>query len=144
MISLEKSIFINRSQQEVFDFVMDLNNDPRWQSSIESVKQTSGETTGAGTTWLYTTKFFGREVETEIEITSYDSPNQARVKVVSGPVPFENTYIFESKDNGTQLSMSAQAEVGNFYKLAEGLVKKQIDKQMDSDAKTLKNLLEAG
>jgi len=129
MIKFEKSIFINRPQQEVFDYVTDLGNDPKWQSAIESVERTSEGPIGAGSTWRYMTKFLGRKVETEIETTSYDPPNQASVKAISGPMPFENTYKFESKDNGTQLSINGQAEIVGFCKLAEGLVGKQLEKQ---------------
>jgi carbon monoxide dehydrogenase subunit G len=143
MVTFEKSVFINRPQQEVFDFVMDLNNDAKWQSSIEAVEQISAETNGVGSTWRYKVKFLGREIEADTEVTSFDPPNQASVKS-SGMVPFENTYTFETMDNGTQLTFNGQAEVGGFFKLAEGMIKKQFKKQMDADAVTLKKLLEAG
>ena len=38
----------------------------------------------------------------------------------------------------------SQAELGGFFKLAEGLVGKQIEKQMETDSAKLKKLLEAG
>ncbi len=144
MYKFEKSVMINRPQQEVFDFVTDLSNDSKWQSGIESVKRISDGPIGAGSTWSYKLKFMGREIEAEIELTNYDPPNQASVKSVSGPVPFENTYKFETKEGGTQMTFSGQAEIGGFFKMAEGLVGKQFEKQMDSDGAALKKLLEAG
>jgi carbon monoxide dehydrogenase subunit G len=144
MYKFEKSLMIDRPQQEVFDFVTNLNNDPKWQSGIESVERTSDGAIGAGSTWGYKLKFLGREIEAEIELTSYDPPNQASVKSIGGPVPFESNYTFESKDGGTQMTISGQAEIGGFFKLAEGLVGKQLEKQMDSDSAALKKLLESG
>ena len=144
MFKFEKSVQINRPQQEVFDFVTDLANDPKWQSSIESVERTSDGPIGAGSTWRNKLKFLGREIEAEIELTSYDPPNKASVKSVSGPVPFESNYTFESKDGGTQMTISGQAEMGGFFKMAEGLVGKQMEKQMEADGAALKKLLEAG
>jgi len=144
MFKFEKSVFINRPQQEVFDFVTNLNNDSKWQSGIESVERTSDGPIGVGSTWGYKLKFMGREIEADIELTSYDSPNQASVKSIGGPVPFENTYTFESKDGGTQMTLNGQAEIGGFFKMAEGLVGKQMEKQMDADGAALKKLLEAG
>ena len=144
MYKFEKNIMINRPQQEVFDFVTDLNNDAKWQSGIVSVERTSDGPIGAGSTWRYKLKFMGRELEAEIELTSYDPPNRASVKSVSGPVPFENTYTFVSKQGGIQMTFSGQAEIGGFFKMAEGLVGKQLEKQMESDAAALKVLLEAG
>jgi uncharacterized membrane protein len=144
MFKFEKSIMINRPQQEVFDFVTDLSNDSKWQSSIVSVERTSDGPIGAGSTWSYKLKFLGREMEAEIELTSYDSPNLARIKSIDGPVPFEMSYKFESNGNGTQMTFSGQTELGGFFKMAEGLVGKQFEKQMDADGAALKKLLEAG
>ena len=39
MFKFEKSIMINRPQQEVFDFVTDLANDSKWQTGIVSDSQ---------------------------------------------------------------------------------------------------------
>ncbi len=144
MFKFNKSIMINRPQQEVFDFVTDLSNDSKWQSGIVSVERTSDGPIGAGSTWGYKLKFLGREMEAEIELTSYEPPNLASVKSINGPVPFENTYQFESNGNGTQMTFSGQAEIGGFFKMAEGLVGKQFEKQMEADGVALKKLLEAG
>ncbi|MFN2233149.1 MAG: SRPBCC family protein [Anaerolineales bacterium] len=144
MFKYEKSVLINRPQQEVFDFVTNLTNDPEWQSNIESVEQMSDGPIGVGSTWRYVTKFLGRKNETEIQMTSYDPPHQSSVKAVSGPLPFENTHKFQDQDGGTMLTLTGQIEIGGFFKMAEGLAGKQIEKQMDADAAALKNLLEAG
>jgi uncharacterized membrane protein len=143
MIKFEKSFLINRPQQEVFDFATNLSNDSQWQSSIESVEQVSDGPIGVGSTWRYVTKFLGRKNETEIQITSYEPPHQSSVKAVSGPIPFENTHKFQKQDGGTLLTFTGQAEIGGFFKMAEGLVSKQMEKQMEADGAALKKLLEA-
>jgi uncharacterized membrane protein len=144
MFKFEKSVLINRPQQEVFDYVTDLANDPKWQSSIESVERTSDGPIGAGSTWHYVTKFLGRKAESDIQMTSYDPPQGVSVKAIGGPVPFENTYKFEAQDGGTLLTISGQAEIGGFFKIAEGLAGKQLEKQIEADSATLKKLLESG
>ena len=144
MIKIEKSVLINKPQQEVFDFVTNLSNDSKWQSSIESVERVSDGPIGVGSTWRYVGKFLGRKNETEIQMTSYDPPRQSSVKAVSGPIPFENTHKFQKQDGGTLLTFTGQAEFGGFFKMAEGLVGKQMEKQMDADGAALKKLLESG
>jgi uncharacterized membrane protein len=144
MIKIEKSVLINRPQQEVFDFVTNLSNDPQWQSSIESVEQVSDGPIGVGSTWRYVSKYLGRKNETEIQMTSYEPPRHSTVKAVSGPIPFENTHTFQAQDGGTLLTFTGQAEIGGFFKMAEGLAGKQLEKQIESDAAALKKLLEAG
>lgn len=143
MFKYEKSVHINRPQQEVFDFVTNLSNDPKWQSNIQSVERVSDGPIGVGSTWRYITKFLGRQNETEIQMTSYDPPYQSSVKAVSGPIPFENTHKFQAQDGGTLLTFTGQAEIGGFFKIAEGLAGKQIEKQIEADAAALKKVLEA-
>ena len=89
-------------------------------------------------------RVLGRTSEAEIQLTSYDPPNRASVKAINGPVPFENTYKFETQNGGTLLTFTGQAEIGGFFKIAEGLAGKQIEKQLEADAAALKKLLEAG
>ncbi|MGB7874028.1 MAG: hypothetical protein WBL25_06565 [Anaerolineales bacterium] len=60
------------------------------------------------------------------------------------PVPFEGTQKFEAQDGGTQMTLTAQAELGGFFKLAKGLVGKQLEKQMETMLVALKTLLKAG
>jgi uncharacterized membrane protein len=142
MIAFEKTVFINRPQQEVFDFMRNLENDAQWRS-LESIKQTSDGPIGAGSTWRETSKFLGREIEFDIEMIRYDPPNQFSVKTISGPIPMEITNKFDAQDGGTLISLSATAEIGGFFKMAEGLVSQQAQKHLESDWAALKKLLEA-
>ncbi len=49
-------------------------------------------------------------------------------------MPFEFSIKLSSVENGTQLSVSGKVEFGGLFKLAEGLVAKQAEKQFDTDA----------
>jgi uncharacterized membrane protein len=142
MITFEKSIFINRPQQEVFDFLSNLENGIQWRS-LESAKRTSDGPIGAGSTWREASKFLGREIELDIEMISYDPPHQFINKTIGRQLPMEVTNKFEPQDGGTLYTVSAKGELGGFFKMAEGLVVKQAEKQIETEQATLKKLLEA-
>jgi carbon monoxide dehydrogenase subunit G len=144
MISFDNSLFINRPQQEVFDFLSNPANDAQWQSSTEVSEWTSEGPPGVGSTQRSVIKFLGRKIDSTLEVTIWDPPQQFGFKVISGPVPFEGTVNLESKENGTQLTQTVQAEPGGFFKIAEGLVGKQIKKSVETDLDALKLVLEAG
>jgi carbon monoxide dehydrogenase subunit G len=144
MYKFEKSVFINRPQQEVFDFLADPANDAKWQSSSEGSEWTSEGPPGVGSKLRSANKFMGRKIEGISEITAWDPPNRYGQKTVGGPVPFELEALFAPKDGGTQLTITGEAELGGFFKLAEGLVGKQLEKEIESDLKTLKRLMEGG
>jgi hypothetical protein len=88
-------------------------------------------------------QFLGREVENDAAITQWDPPNLWAQKSSSGALKFENTNRFESKDGGTLLVQSFEGGIGGFFKMAEGLAAKQMEKQVISDGERLKKLLEA-
>ena len=144
MFTFERSIFINRPPQEVFDYMSDPGNDTDWRDSAVSSEWTSEGPPGVGSTLRSVDKLLGRKMESTSEITAWDPPHRYGQKAVSGPVPFELTVKFEAKEKGTQLTMSGNAEPGGFFKLAEGLVRKQLEKQFDADLNGLKLALEAG
>lgn len=144
MYSFEKSIFINLPQQEVFDYVTDPANDKKWRKSSISAEWTSEGTVGVGSTQHAVDKFMGRNLESDSEVTVWDPPNEFGWKSVGGPVPFELSLKLTPEGEGTRLSFSGQAEIGGFFKLAEGLAGKQMEKQIDGDFNNLKKVLESG
>jgi carbon monoxide dehydrogenase subunit G len=144
MITFEKSFFIDRSQQEVFDFLADPTNDKKWRASAASAEWVSEGPVGVGSTLRSVDKFLGRKIESTSEITVWDPPQKFGQKTVSGPVPFEITIKLAAEGGGTQLTADFQAEFGGFFKIAEGLVGKQFEKQLDTDFKGLKRVMEEG
>ena len=134
--------FINCPVQEVFDFTKDPANAAQWISGTECAEWASTGPVGVGSILHQVGKFLGREIDSNAEITQWDPPSVWGQKTSSGPIKFENTNKYESKDGGTLLVQSFAAEVGGFFKVAEGLAIKQMQKQVESDGQRLKKLLE--
>lgn len=144
MIEFSKSFHIERPQQEVFDFMADPANDTKWRDSAVSAEWESEGPIQVGSKVKTVDKLMGREIESTAEVTAYDPPHKFGQKTIGGPMPFEFTVTLEPENSGTRLTMAGQAEVGGFFKLAEGLVGKQLEKQIETDFKGLKKLLEQG
>ena len=62
----------------------------------------------------------------------------------TGPLSFEFTAALESRDDGTQLTFSGQAELAGIFKIAEGLAGKQLEKQIAADMDGFKRVMEGG
>jgi len=138
----EKSIFIKRSAQEVFDFISDEENDSKWQNGVVSSELTTDGPKGVGSTTKVVRNFMGRKIEATVEVIDWTPPNQATFKSTSGPIPMQFTSFLEEQDGGTMLTMKGQAEFGGFMKLASGMAVKQVEKNLSSDLATLKKVLE--
>ena len=143
MVKIVISTMINRPVEEVFAFVSNPENFPKWISSSREVKITSVRPIGIGTTFRPVVTFLGRRIEGESEVTEYE-PNRRYVeKTISGPIPVENSITFERVEGGTLVSFTSVAEPGGFFKLAEPLLVSLVKRQFQADFANLKDLMEA-
>ena len=143
MATLELRIVINRPSEEVFAFVSNPENIPKWSSLSREVKILSAGPIGVGTTYRSVVAFLGRRIEGETEITEYEPNRSFAEKSKSGPFPVENRTTFERVDGGTQVTFTTVAEPGGFFKLAEPLLVGMIKRQFETDFANLKDLLES-
>jgi len=143
MFSIEKSIIINSPQQEVFDYTANPANAHKWQGQVLSLEWGSEGPHGAGSTQRATARFLGRDIESTSEITIWDPPNQHGFKSIGGPIPIEGGMKFEPNGKGTKVTMGGQIDASGFFKLAEGLVKRQLESQFVTNLEALKLLLES-
>jgi carbon monoxide dehydrogenase subunit G len=142
----QKSIFINRSQQDVFDFLTNPANLQKWATVVEFAEWTSTGTPGIGSTYKQVVKFLGRNSETVFEISSWDPPNRYGYRSINIPPPaesIESVITLAPKENGTQLTFEAQLGAIGIFKFAEGMLGKMAEKGDGNNIDTLKQLLEA-
>ncbi len=142
MAKLEISTVINRPVEEVFAFLSNPENDPKWRSGIE-VKKTSEGPIGVGATYRTVVTALGRRIEGEIEFTEYEPNRRCATKTKSGPIPVESQWTFERVEGGTRVDVTLVAEPGGFFKLAEPLLVSILKRQFEADSANLKDLMEA-
>ena len=143
MAKLEISTVINRPVEEVFAFLSNYENLPKWSSSSSEVKITSEGPIGVGTTYRTVVKFLGQRIEGETEVTEYEPNRSCAHKAKSGPFPVENRVTFERVEGGTRVTLTTVAEPGGFFKLAEPLLVSIVKRQFEADLANLKELMEA-
>jgi carbon monoxide dehydrogenase subunit G len=143
MTTFEVSTFINRPPQEVFDFMTNPANISKWQGGAESAQWASEGPVRVGSILHTVGKLLGRKMEMDMEISQWAPPSEWGLKSSNGPMKFNNINKFEPKDGGTLIVQDFEGEVGGFFKIAENLVAKQLQKQVESDGQALKKLLES-
>lgn len=144
MTKFETSIIINRSIEEVFAYVTDLRNNVKWTTGLIAAEMTSPGPVKVGSTYKFDIKMMGMTLETSGEVTAYEPPTQYAWKATSGPFPMSGSITFESVEGGTRIAEAIDARPGGFFKLAEPLLVKQQQSQMEADLKKLKEILEQG
>jgi carbon monoxide dehydrogenase subunit G len=140
---LEHSVFIQRSTQDVFAFVSDPANLPRWQSGVAEVSLES-EAAGVGSRHVEVRRFMGTRIEQTLEVTAYDPGRELALRVVEGPLLLEVHHTFTAEGDGTRIDVVGEGEVGALFRMAEFLVVRAVKRQSSGDFARLKELLEGG
>jgi uncharacterized protein YndB with AHSA1/START domain len=141
------SVFINRSPQDVFDFLSDPAIKHKWMPMLESAAWTSSGEPGVGSTMGAIMKMAGKETEMQLEITQWDVPNRYGYKVLTVQFPLKamvHTFRLEPEAGGTRVSQVGEFELVSILRFAAGLMGKMATRMNGNELNTLKQLLEAG
>jgi uncharacterized protein YndB with AHSA1/START domain len=105
MQRFQQETVINRPVEEVFDFVTNARNEPRYNPRILSAEQTTSGPIERGTHFVLVSKAMGRRMSVEYEVTAYERPRRLRSRTIRG-LPFmdvESTETFEPFGGGTRM-----------------------------------------
>ena len=141
MATIEVSVVIDRTVEEVFDFVANPENESQWNPGIAH-EITSEGPLGVGTTGRTVSRFLGQTFESTWEVTEYEVNRKKTVKSTSG-FPFEGVEVYESVNGGTRLTLTARSELGGFLRLVEPIFIRLAKRQGEKNYANLKELLEA-
>lgn len=143
MATLQHSIVIDKPVEVVWKYFVDPANSLKWRSDLKDIKLTSSGPLGVGTTFVEVGEFIGQKAESPQEITAFDVNKKFGLKSTGGPIPFSGAFTFESAGGGTTIHVNFEFTPGGFFKLAEGMVVAQAQKQFAGDFAKLKQVLEA-
>jgi ligand-binding SRPBCC domain-containing protein len=141
---VEESIKINRPLEEVFNYVSDVGNFPEWTAHTLEVRKDPAGPPQQSDRFTLAIKSVGRRFETPYERTSYEPNRRYTDRAVGGPIPNQRwDYTFQEVPGGTRLTRAVEAEPAGLLKLLEPLQRRTVQRQLRTDLKTLKDVLEA-
>ena len=131
MPSAENSIVINRPRSDVFAFVANHENDPRWRPGVVDIARASGE--GQGAVYRQGVKGpMGKRIAADFEVTAYEEGSHLAFRTLGGPVQPEGSYVFEDANGGTRVTFSLNANLRGPQKLMAPMVSKSMRSQVDA------------
>jgi uncharacterized protein YndB with AHSA1/START domain len=141
-MDFENTVTIDRAVKDVFAFLANFENVPRWNYAIVETRQTSDGAVGVGTNYRQVRSVPSRSEET-FEVTEFE-PNR-RLAIRGGFGPLEGTMVYEldAEDGSTRVTNSAQLEGRGLAKLAAPLASRRIAEAVSQNLNTLKRLLES-
>ncbi len=141
MPHFEHSVEILRPVTEVFAFVTEPRNYPRWQPSLVAVYPHRRGSLRPGSEVTEVRRFFGREVETVFTCTECEPPALVTIESPEGPVPFRATFELAPAGEGTRFPWRVETR-GAAARLAGPVGAGATRGELARNAAKLKGLLE--
>ena len=141
---VEESVFIARPPEEVFDYLVEADNLPVWDSSIVHAEQVDADPVGVGTKWRGTSKILGRRFDWTTEVTEFERPRRTSSHSVEGKLQFSVTTLLEPVEGGTRYTYRVEAASGLggvFGRLADPIVERAQARTVRANLETLAELL---
>ena len=149
MAQIEGEIMIRRPVGEVFDFVADVRNEPRYNPHMTAASLLTPEPIGRGSRFHAELRMLGRLVDLNVEVTCFERPRRLGSTSWSlprgrrgQPMRTDGTLTFDPVPDGTRMRWSWQVEIPGAMKLLAPLIVRVGRRQEQRIWGSLKRLLE--
>ena len=135
------SVLIRRPTSDVFAFLADPANIPRWNYAITATQQVTPGPLGLGTRLIQTRSLPQQSVE-ELEVVEYVPDLRLSLRGNLGPLTGTLTYVLEDVDEGTLLTNIADLSGRGPLGLVAGLGESRVSRAVAANLNALRELLE--
>jgi carbon monoxide dehydrogenase subunit G len=140
----EHTIEIDRTPQEVFEFISQPENFPLWQESLIEIRREASGPLRVGSEVTEVRSFMGRKMETTWTCTEHEPHERSSIEEDEGLVPFKGTFELEELDDGgTLFTWTVETPGPRGIKVPGAIVGRMVRRQLAVDSERLKGLLEA-
>jgi uncharacterized protein YndB with AHSA1/START domain len=144
--SFQGTTVIDRPIEEVFAFLADGTNDPKFSPRVQTIRKTTDGPVGVGTVFESTVKDAGMTTKRAFELTEFDAPTRIRWTERSKnaiTVP-RGGYDLERSGAATRVTIHNEFEGHGFGRLILGFAARAAQKNADTMMASIKRAVEAG
>jgi carbon monoxide dehydrogenase subunit G len=140
MIVVSASAKINRPVSEVFDFLSDARNEPKWIPGASNIEMLTAPPVQKGTRFRGQ---YARAGTVEVELVEFDrSAGLITFRARAKTMDFDDAVKLTPTPEGTLLEATMTAHVKGFMRLFSFMVRKVMEKQFTGNWILLKDWLE--
>ena len=138
-------IYIDRSPQDVFDYVMDIARTPEWRPRMSSVEWVTPEPHGLGSRFRVDVRSLGYTFHFEVTITEWDPPRYIAYEGDQGPVSVRSFMEWFPDGDGCRFFVGGEPDSKNwFVRMLRPAFEYSVLKQNLGDFERLKTIMESG
>ena len=141
----EATVVIDRPIEEVFAFLADGENDPKFSPRVLEISKTTDGPPGVGTVYASTVKDAGVKTNREFKLTEFEPPTRIRWTEVSKNLvsASEGGYDLAPEGSGTRVTIYNVLEGHGVGKVIAPLALRSARKGADDFGKSIKAAVEA-
>lgn len=148
MFSVRVETVIQRPIEEVFAFIADAENDPRWCPSVKEIERVVGEKPGAGARYRMLHAPGGMKFKATVETTVFEPSERIEWLMNDGGHRLHIIYELAAVEGGlaTRLKQTSHVETRGWLRipgrLLKGYIGREMEKEMKAQFEKLKHFLE--
>lgn len=143
MARIDGELVIHRPVHEVFDFVADERNEPRYNPRIRRAEKLSPGPIGRGTRFRAEAVTLGRTTGMTIQYATYERPGRVASSIHMPAADIAGTLRFDPVPDGTRMSWSWDVSPRGLYRLLTPVIARVGRRQEQENWGGLKRFLEA-
>src|ERR1043166_6623368 len=143
MIDVTHTVTIDRPVSEVFNFVAETSNEPKWDIDVQEVVQPTQGPLTAGTRYEWVLKLLGTK-RIAGEVTAFESNRLIELTTKEVPILPKITHTFEADWGQNIYTRRIRSDPSGLLNLLESLMKRVPRKQRQRTAEILKLVREGG
>ena len=141
-MKIEASVIVNRPAEDVWKFMTDLANTPKWDPGVIEVKQTSTGPIGVGTTLQ---SRHSRNRVLNVRVIEYEPNRKFTLEFTSGPVKgTRGSYVMANiEGKNTKLTRTLDVKFSGVYKLLGPFLARSARRERGAEVSNVKRILES-
>lgn len=141
-MNFTNTVRVERTPHDVFAYLAEFENVPRWNYAIERIWKTSPGPVGVGSTYQQE-RTVPRHAEESFEVVEFAPDSRIAIAGTLGPFPAHVTYVLQSDAGGTTVVNDVELEVHGPLRAVAPLAIGQVKKSVATNLGVLKQLLES-
>lgn len=143
MYVVEKSIWIARPPEEVFDFHANHANRVKWHDHVTRSEMTTPLPVGLGSRFEIDATTAGQPTPMDVEIVAFDRPIAYSYRAIAGNAITDSHQAFTAENGGTRFRVKAEPQFRGLARLFGWFILKLwMERHIEAAVKELKEALE--
>jgi hypothetical protein len=142
MIQLNETRAIARSPGEVFAFLADLNNFPKWRANLVSFKILTEGPTEVGTRCAEVVQVGPMRATGTCDVTEFSPGKMLAFKATTAGIVYDGRIVVERWENGSRLTLTGDVYPIGPMKLMQPVLRRKLESGIEKEVSAVKEFLE--